>query len=147
MTKKLKICLLATVMVAGLVVFASTQVAAMPPFASMIQLTCPNNEAMRLYFDQSIPPVLVAAEWCSAFDTVANDCSSSWETMWVGTGYVCADADKTDCRQIKNSELFYGCGSPALGGTGDKISLQCTSPKLLCYYLGKWQCLNVTKCP
>jgi len=103
---------LIAVVCVGLAGFAYAQNNAPPPSDSKI-VVCPNGEAEMIVFDQN-------GDFVAAYyGTVDSDgFFTSAGQFDVYPGYVCSDADKTDCRFVQNNETFYFCGSIGGGTSG-----------------------------
>ena len=103
MTKKFITSLLITVVFAGFVLFADSQVAAEPPTDAERIIRCPDaGEALRLVFDEG--GALTAAYWCATDDS--GECISEWELLREATTAHIGN------RQIVNNELIYWCQGP-----------------------------------
>jgi hypothetical protein len=137
MIRKAKIGLWVAGVVAGFVVFASSQVSAQVPTDSTRMITCPNGEGIRVVFDQTTG-VIAAADYCGALNSV-GECGSGWIEIELKTGYVCSDASKVDCRLIQNAEFGYFCGS--IGTLGGNLFATC---KKIC---PNSKCCPQTNCP
>jgi hypothetical protein len=126
MRKKFKVISLVTVVVAGLVLFESSQVGAQtqPPTDSTRIITCsaPSTETLRLLFDQTSGE-LVQVFWCDTNDSSCGIFPNDWTEIIPAYTYICPDGSTPDpmtgllskCRLIQNTSLLYFCEG-ALGG-------------------------------
>jgi hypothetical protein len=121
MKKKAKISLLITVVFAGLLMFAYSEVAAQqPPTDSTRIITCPGEGVIKMDLDANTGD-LTDASWCDESDYNNGECDY-WQPMTVHyTGVVCYDFTSSSplCRELKNAELWYACGT-GLTGLGNK---------------------------